>query len=425
MARFAHIADVHLGAFRDGRLRELNLQAFERAMDECAKRDLDFVIIAGDLFDINIPDLAVVERAVRKMRQLGKPIYAVYGSHDYSPTQTSVIDVLHEAGVLQKVSSGVYHDIEENGQKKQKLRLDVITDPKTGVKITGISARKLGLEKTYFQDLDAAALESLPGPKIFVFHCAIQEHKPENLQRVDAVPLSLFPNGFDYYAGGHVHARLLTDGPSGNSINGNGKANIGKITYPGPLSAADFRDLEENATLPHGFYVVELGVDGAVAEFVPIPMAKIQLVRIVADGVTAVQANGKVQAACLEAPSGDVALLHARGMLSEGKSSDINWTTARQTLEQKCPIIYVNNALETKERQSVRIDAEKPDAIAEHVFRETLADRDLPAELKGDAGVKLGLDLLAALREENPGDNKKRWDEMVAAKAEKILGIDH
>jgi len=289
MARFAHIADVHLGSFRDARLRELNLQAFEKALDEVSKRDVDFLIIAGDLFDISIPDLSVVERAVRSMRQFAKPIYAVYGSHDYSPTQTSVIDVLNEAGVLRKVSSGAYVDVDEGGQKRQKLRLDVLEDPKTKVKITGISARKLGLEKTYFHDLDAAALEALPGPKIFVFHCAIQEHKPQALQRVDAVPLSLFPKGFDYYAGGHVHARLLTDGPT------DGARPAGKLAYPGPLSAADFRDLEELAREPHGFYVVDL--DSKKAEFVPVPFAQIRLVKADVDGLTSTIANEQIQKA--------------------------------------------------------------------------------------------------------------------------------
>ncbi|MDP2717147.1 MAG: metallophosphoesterase, partial [Candidatus Micrarchaeota archaeon] len=104
MARFAHIADCHLGAFRDPDLRERNLSAFEWAMAEATRQNLDFAIIAGDLFDISIPDLAVVQRAVRAMRAFARPIYAVYGSHDYSPTQTSVIDVLNEAGVLTKVS---------------------------------------------------------------------------------------------------------------------------------------------------------------------------------------------------------------------------------------------------------------------------------------------------------------------------------
>lgn len=411
MTRFAHLADCHLGAFRDARLRELNLRAFENAMAQCRQRDLDFVIIAGDLFDINIPDLAVVERAVRAMRQLEKPIYAVYGSHDYSPTQTSVIDVLNEAGVLQKVSSGQYVEVEEHGEKKQKLQLDVLQDAATKTKITGISARKLGLEKTYFQDLDATALEALTGPKVFVFHCAIQEHKPQSLQRVDAVPLSLFPKGFDYYAGGHVHARLLTD------------YGTGKIVYPGPLSAADFRDLEELSGQPHGFYVVEL--EAKKTEFVPVDFGQVRLVRIEANGLPSKEANERVQAACQRAPPGDIALLHVRGTLSEGKAAEIDWTAARKSLEQKCPIVYVNNALETLERQAVRVAAQTPDAMAEAVFRESLADRDLPEGLSSDAGVKLSLQLLNALREENPGDNKKRWEDVVAAKAEKILGVEN
>lgn len=416
MARFAHIADCHLGAFRDARLRELNLQAFEKALDEVARQDVDFLIIAGDLFDISIPDLSVVERAVRAMRHLQKPIYAVYGSHDYSPTQTSVIDVLNEAGVLQKVSSGQYVEVNDNGEKRQRLHLDVLTDPKTGVKITGISARKLGLEKTYFHDLDSDALEALSGPKIFVFHCAIQEHKPESLQRVDAVPLSLFPKGFDYYAGGHVHARLLTDGPA------DGQGKRGKLAYPGPLSAADFRDMEELAHEPHGYYLVDL--NAKQTEFIPVPFAQIRMARADADGLTSSQANERIQSACQAAQNGDVALLHAHGTLAEGKPSDIDWTAARRSLEQKCPIVYLNNALESKERQDVRVESRDPTAIAEKVFRETLADRQMPEGLGGDAGVKLGLQLLDVLRQENPGDNKKRWEEVMAAKAAAVLKVE-
>ncbi len=458
MVLFAHIADSHLGAFRDPALRELNLRAFEKALDECKKRDVDFLIIAGDLFDISIPDLSVVERAVRKLRELEKPVYAVYGSHDYSPTQTSVIDVLNEARVLTKVSCGEYGKAlapdsdEENRNtgkagpdtknadaiaggretkpqnahlpdeiirkndtdapsaifgKKQKLRLDVLTDPKTGVKITGISARKLGLEKTYFQDLDAEALEKMAGPKIFVFHCAIQEHKPSTLQRVDAVPLSLFPKGFDYYAGGHVHARLLTD--FGN----------GKIVYPGPLSFADFRDLEEVTHQEHGFYAVDL--DARKAEFVPVHVAAVRLVRVDAEGLDAKSADAKIQSACNDAQTGDVLLLHVKGTLSQGKPSEIDWQKARKTLVQRGPVVYLNNALETRERNQVRVDAKGPEAISEKVFRESLADSSWSQTLKGESGVKTSLALLEALREENPGDTKKRWDDVVAAKGEKVL----
>lgn len=405
MAKFAHLADIHLGAFRDQRLRELNLNAFETALDEAAKKNVDFAVIAGDLFHINIPDLAVVERAVRKMREFGKPVYAVYGSHDFSPTQTSIIDILHEAGVLTKVSSGNYVDAETGG--KQKLQLEPVTDAKTGVKLCGISARKLGMEKTYFQDLDAHALEALPGQKIFVFHCAIQEHKPQNLQRVDAVPLSLFPKGFDYYAGGHVHERLLTN------------FGQGQLAYPGPLFAADFRDLESLSKQPHGFYVVELG---GRTEFVPVAACRTHHERVSVEELDAQTAQEKILAAARKTPACDVALLEARGTLSRGKPSDVAWNKIRDALQQNGRIAYINkNQLQAKEQKSVRVTGHDPSQIATSVFRESLADRDVDPSFKGDAGTRKSLALLDVLKQENPGETKKRWEEKIVSDAIQVL----
>ena len=85
--RFAHMGDVHLGAFRDPVLRELNLQAFLRCLDVAREEGAAFLVIAGDLFDSNLPDMGVVERAAAGLRALqdaGVAIYAFYGSHDLS-----------------------------------------------------------------------------------------------------------------------------------------------------------------------------------------------------------------------------------------------------------------------------------------------------------------------------------------------------
>ncbi|MBI4360150.1 DNA repair exonuclease [Candidatus Micrarchaeota archaeon] len=399
MARFAHLADIHLGAFRDARLRELNLRAFEAALDLASEENVDFAIIAGDLFHINIPDLAVVERAVRKMRQFGKPIYAVYGSHDFSPTQTSIIDILHEAGVLTKVSAGAYQD--------GTLTLDVVQDAKTGVKITGISARKLGLEKTYFQDLDGESLEKIPGQKIFVFHCAISEHKPASLQRMDAVPLSLFPKGFDYYAGGHVHERLLVDFGSG------------KLAYPGPLFAADFRDLESLSKQNHGFYVVKLG---GPTRFVCVDVGRVHHETVSVDGLTAQAAQEKAMAAAQKTPGADVALFEVKGTLSQGKPSEIAWNQVREALQRQSPIAYVNkHQLQAREHHAVRVHAHDPQRIAENVFRESLADRAVDDGWKGESGVKRSLQLLDALKRENPGETKARWEEKIVDDAVGVL----
>src|ERR1700686_5853712 len=145
MSKFAHMSDIHLGAHREPALRELERKCFAEAMDRCVREAVDFVLISGDLFDVGIPELGVVNDAVKKMRELRDakiPVYAIYGSHDYTPTGTSIIDVLHTAGIL----TNLMRTSMEDG----RLRLKFLTDPETGAKLTGIAARKMGLEsKTY------------------------------------------------------------------------------------------------------------------------------------------------------------------------------------------------------------------------------------------------------------------------------------
>src|SRR5450759_5788362 len=96
------MSDIHLGAHREPALRELERKCFAEAMDMCVREAVDFLLISGDLFDVGIPELGVVNDAVKKMRELRDakiPVYAIYGSHDYTPTGTSIIDVLHTAGI--------------------------------------------------------------------------------------------------------------------------------------------------------------------------------------------------------------------------------------------------------------------------------------------------------------------------------------
>jgi len=86
--KFAHLADMHIGAHREPALAHLAALAFTSAMDKCIEKEVDFVVISGDLFQSGIPDLVAVDNAVRKMREVreaGIPIYVIYGSHDYNP----------------------------------------------------------------------------------------------------------------------------------------------------------------------------------------------------------------------------------------------------------------------------------------------------------------------------------------------------
>ncbi|MEM4729706.1 MAG: metallophosphoesterase [Thermoplasmata archaeon] len=154
VVRFAHMADVHLGAFREPALREANLEAFLSALDICDRERVDFVLICGDLFHSSLPDMGVVERAAARLRRLidgGTPVYIVYGSHDFSATERSMVDVLHSAGVFVKVARA--HASEDGA-----VVLEPTVDPRTGAVIAGLPGRRLGLDKVYYERLDASGV---------------------------------------------------------------------------------------------------------------------------------------------------------------------------------------------------------------------------------------------------------------------------
>ncbi len=67
--KFAHLADCHIGAWRDQRIRDINIKSFENAIDQIIEEKLDFIIISGDLFHVNIPDLESVHRVVEKIQE--------------------------------------------------------------------------------------------------------------------------------------------------------------------------------------------------------------------------------------------------------------------------------------------------------------------------------------------------------------------
>ena len=111
-----------------------------------------------------------------------------------------MIDILHSADLFIKPT-----DFQLNNDS---IVLKFFTDKKTGAKITGISGRKVGLDKEIYEKLDKKKLESEDGFKIFLLHRGIQEILPQDIQFRDSVPISLVPKGFDYYGGGHIHKRV-------------------------------------------------------------------------------------------------------------------------------------------------------------------------------------------------------------------------
>jgi DNA repair exonuclease SbcCD nuclease subunit len=413
MFKFAHFADCHIGANRGPVLEKLELAAFSKAMDVCMQENVDFVLIAGDLFHANLPDMFVANEAVKKMKEVrdaGIPIYVIYGSHDYSPNGTSIIDILDSTGLIKKIVKG-----EDVGGK---LRLGVFTDPKTGAKLVGISGRKAGLERNYFEMLDRECLEKEDGFKVFAFHSAISELKPEFLAQMESIPVSLLPKGFDYYASGHVHRRTES-----------GFAGYERVVFPGALFGGYSRDLEDSAKgEKRGFYLVSFDDKVEDVKFVEVSVCDFEYFEYDVSDKNSVQAKkdlldklGKIEA------ENKVAVVKIKGELSGGKTSDISSSEIRDLLKENGALDVIINryGLTSKDYSSVRAMGEDVPTIENRLLRENIgAVKVSIEELKADKGAKLAQDLLKVLRQEQKlNETKKDYVERIQKHALNTLGL--
>jgi len=109
MMKFAHLADCHLGSWREPKLREANNKSFLLAVDLCLKEKVSFVLISGDLFNTAVPAIDCLKIAVEQLKHLNDakiPVYIIAGSHDFSPSGKTMLDVLEHAGLVVNVACG-------------------------------------------------------------------------------------------------------------------------------------------------------------------------------------------------------------------------------------------------------------------------------------------------------------------------------
>ncbi len=378
--KFAHIADAHLGAFsKNETLRNYNLEAFRRAIEISVEEGVDFIIIAGDLFHNPLPDMDIVRRTVEILnlpRERGIPVYVVYGSHDFSAGTTSLLDVLAEAGVFIRVTRYEMHD--------GRIRLLPVED-KSGVKIVGMPGLTSAMEVRYFTEdmLDLDYLEKIPSPKIFVLHTTIAELKPEYIADKNAVPLSKIPRGFDYYAAGHLHERIV------------GNKDGAPLIYPGALFGATYSDLDVLTGKERGFYIVE----EFEPRFVPVKVCEFEKKVYDATGKTAKSVEKELLEFASLDHGGRVVILKVRGELKSGKVADIDFRGIREEIMKTASDALLNTySLSTAERKAIRVPARDHEEIESRVFAEI-----------SDYGEDFTRSLFRILKEEKRED-EKRYD---------------
>lgn len=409
--RFIHFADCHLDGFREAKLAKIGFENFTFVISKAIEKRVDFVLLAGDLFNSAIPRVDALKIAVMQLKRLQHnniPVYAIPGSHDYSPYGKTMLDVLELAGLLKNVMKGEV-------SKEGRLQLEFTKDPSTGALITGILGKKGMLDKTLYENLDISKLAE-DGFKIFLFHTAITELKTKALENMDSTSINILPEGFDYYAGGHVHIikRFSADKHR-------------QVVYPGPTFPNSFSELEELKSGWFVFYDSENKFEdekGNQSPFkhVSIPNKKVVSLTIDATHKTPSQIEQEAKD-CIEKEdlSQTILLLRFQGKISQGKAQDIPFKEVLKSAYEQGAYIVLKNTykLISEEFEDIKSEEQDSEFLEENTIHEHLGKIKLPKHLQEKEAIN---ELLQQLDiEPLEGEKKTTFTQRATERARTIL----
>lgn len=306
--KFAHLADCHLGSWRQPELKDLNFKSFQFAVSKCIKEKVDFILIAGDLFDSAYPPIETLKETFGEFKKLSDskiPVFIIAGSHDYSVSGKSFLDVLEKSGFC--INTANYE--ERNN--------DLILQPTIykNVAIYGYPGKKSGLE---VEDLSRIKLQDSPGLfRILMIHTAIRD-AVRNLP-IRAVNQDALPN-VDYFALGHLHINYQ----KGNKV------------YSGPIFPNNLTELEE---LQGGsFYIFSNGI---------IKKEEIKLKKVfslsleIKNALLATEEIiSKLESEFLK---DKIVILKLCGTLETGKMSDIDFSKIEKYVKDKGAFVFLKS----------------------------------------------------------------------------------
>jgi len=341
--KFAHLADCHLGGWRQLELKQLNLESFRKAIDRCIKENVDFVLITGDLFDSAYPPVEILEEAffqLKKLKDSKIPCYIIAGSHDYSASGKTFLSVLEKAGFCKNIFSSE----EKNGQ--------IFLNPtiQESCALYGYPGKKAGME---VEELKKVRLQESPGFfKIFALHTCISG-AVKNLP-IESIEEEKLPEA-DYYALGHLHIKYEAD----------------KFVYAGPTFPNNFSELEE---LKHGsFYIIETN---------PLKLNRIELkikdVEIFEIEISnALTATEKIISELDKKDIKDkIVLLKLYGKIIQGKISNINFKQIEDFVKEKgaYSILRSTSKLITEEPE-INFEIENMDKLEEEIINKYIEEK--------------------------------------------------
>ena len=240
---FVHASDLHLGYAQYG--LEARRQDFDNAFTELTDKTIelkpDFMIIAGDLFHHARPSNTTLENTIKnfkRLRDAAIPVLTVDGSHDSAPNTITgtILTPLDSAGLI-------FHLPRHKGACWRKPGSCYVYG------VPNFRSRR----KTE-ESLPAFLAENVPTPNpavanVFVLHMAIDlpNVKPPYIEA--EAPPELIPEGFSYYAAGHVHEGYV------------GKFKTGLLVYSGCTETVSYDEAKNRK----GFFHVQVSEKGEVS----------------------------------------------------------------------------------------------------------------------------------------------------------------
>jgi len=354
--KFAHIADCHLGSWRQPELQQLNLESFKRAIEICISEQVNFILFSGDLFDSAYPPIEILKETFSEFKRLKEArikCYVISGSHDYSVSGKTFLDVLEKAGFCdickfeeQKRGNAEY----EKNHEELKEGKNILLKPHNheGFSIYGYPGKKSGFE---VDDLRKIFLEKTNNFRILMLHTTMESARG-NLP-IESISIEELPKA-DYYALGHlhlVHEYKISDNKY--------------LIYPGPIFPNNFQELEE---LNFGsFYIVEIN------GYVRLTKKELRLKKVLVleiEITNALTATHKILSEINKLDLQDrIVLLKLRGKIIHGKTSDINFQEIQDKIKEKGAYVFLKNTSKLKtEEPELEIETGNIDKIEEKIL---------------------------------------------------------
>lgn len=325
MVRFAHIADCHLGSWRQQELQDLNFSSFQKAIEIILDEKIDFVLISGDLFDSAYPPIEILKKTFgefRKLKELNVPVYLIAGSHDYSASGKTFLDVLEKAGLCINVEK-----FKINETEKTELEPTLFNEK---IAIYGFSGKKSSME---VDELKKVFIKGIYQNTILMLHTTINEVSSNEL--INSIDKNELPLA-DYYAMGHIHQRFCHQEKNSYYV------------YPGPTFPNNFQEL---ADLKSGSFQITEIRDKIRTINIKIPTKDIVYLELeIKNSFTATEEIiEKIDKLNLK---DKIFLLKLKGVLETGKSGDIKFNEIEEFVKKKNAFSYLRNISQLKTKES-------------------------------------------------------------------------